>query len=163
MQSAEHDLRHKLLQAELTNLMDSLDRLEGLSHLDGIWDKVKNAAKEAANAATKAASKVTKMVKGGKDGHDVYNMLVKSFKKDTVTKPSANHVNIVHNGKSVDIKQNDDGEWTITVDGKSYDVTFDKMVDEINIRTKNEVRTGDVFRYSRAIIQCKAGPHVRAF
>lgn len=158
MQSAEHDLRHKLLQAELTNLMDSLDRLEGLTQLDGIWDQVKNAAKD-------AASKFTKMVKGNtNETQKVYNMLVDSFKGEAkILLPGDNHVNVVYNGKSVDIKQSDNDKWTITVDGKSYYVTLKEMVAEIKTRTKNEVHTGDVFRYSRAIIQCKAGPHVRAF
>lgn len=159
MQSAEHDLRHKLLQVELANLMDSLDRLEGLSHLDAtIWEHVKNMVKD-------AASKATQMVNGTtNETQKVYNMLVDSFKGEAkILLPGDNHVNVVYNGKSVDIKQSDNDKWTITVDGKSYYVTLKEMVAEIKTRTKNEVHTGDVFRYSRAIIQCKAGPHVRAF
>lgn len=162
MQSAEHDLRHKLLQAELTNLMDSLDRLEGLSHLDGIWDKVKNAAKE-------AASKVTKMVTGNKDIDDVCKYLKSKLEATVAIVPNAdlNLITVTRNGTIVEVRMDKNKKWVITANSVTYPISgLDDLVTKIKVHTETTVAhpgTGDVFRYSRAIIQCKAGPHVRAF
>lgn len=162
MQSAEHDLRHKLLQAELANLMESLDRLEGLSHLDGIWDKVKNAAKD-------AASKVTKMVTGNKDIDDVCKYLKSKLEAtvNIVANTEKNNITVTRNGKTVEVTMDANKKWVVTAKGDTYTTSsLDDLVTKIKVHTETTVAhpgTGDVFRYSRAIIQCKAGPHVRAF
>lgn len=142
MQS-EKDLREKLLEHELQNLHDTMERLESLGVPLEMFDAIK-----------KAVSKVTKAVTGTKDVQDVYNRLKSDFPKASIN-VTGDEVDITLNGKTVRVTCQG-SKFHMTVDGATFVAdNLNDLVTQIRVRTQpgTSAHMRQVMECSRAILQ----------
>ena len=148
--SAEKDLREKLLQEELKNLEETLDRIQSLGFpTEGLWDSVKNAVNKATDA-------VKGMVFSTPEVKTVYNAIEKKYKPVNI---QDGVISFTANSKSVQVKQ-DGGKWHINVENGGWFPVKDinDLLVQIDVRTQDAKsmssasRAQQVVMCSRAII-----------